>query len=256
MRLRQICLVAQDLEPTLKTLETLFDSPVIFRDPGVAHFGLENGLIMTGGDFLEVVSPLPGHTDTAAGRFLARHGNGFYMLILQCETAAPITAHIQSCGVRTIFSHIDDDIHATHFHPNDFGGAIVSVDSMGHDDWQSPQAYWRWANWPSETTDPTDISGTNTSVGALAGLQFAASDPTALCAHWSTLLQRPATSSTLSLDAAQFNFALHTVSQPRVTHVRLHAGRDAASDIRARAAQLGLPTDDDGVHFCGVTWQF
>lgn len=66
MRLRQICLVAQDLEPTLKTLETLFDSPVIFRDPGVAHFGLENGLIMTGGDFLEVVSPLPGHTDTTS----------------------------------------------------------------------------------------------------------------------------------------------------------------------------------------------
>ena len=33
------------------------------------------------------------------------------------------------------------------FIPKDFGGAIVSVDGMGRDDWQSPCAYWQWAKW-------------------------------------------------------------------------------------------------------------
>ena len=57
MRMRQICLVAEDLQSRLETLADLLASPVIYRDPEVAQFGLENGLIMTGGDFVEVVSP-------------------------------------------------------------------------------------------------------------------------------------------------------------------------------------------------------
>ena len=66
MRLRQICLVAEDLKSSLETLADLLASPVIYRDPEVSIFGLENGLVMTGGDFVEVVSPLAQASDTAA----------------------------------------------------------------------------------------------------------------------------------------------------------------------------------------------
>ena len=62
MRIRQIVFAANDLEPTLARLCTMLDGPVVFRDPGVAHFGLENGLLVSGGDFIEVVSPLPNKT--------------------------------------------------------------------------------------------------------------------------------------------------------------------------------------------------
>ena len=103
MRLRQICLVAENLQSSLETLAGLLASPVIYRDPEVAHFGLENGLIMTGGDFVEVVSPLARAGDTAAGRHLARRGNSFYMAIFQCADANPLIAHIMDNGGRDVF---------------------------------------------------------------------------------------------------------------------------------------------------------
>ena len=62
-----ICLVAEDLKSSLEMLSDLLASPVIYCDPQVAQFGLENGLIMTGGDFVEVVSPLADADDTVAG---------------------------------------------------------------------------------------------------------------------------------------------------------------------------------------------
>lgn len=62
MRLRQIALVAQDLE-------------VCFRDPGVADCGLHNALMPIGTSFLEVVSPA--RTGTPASRLLERRrGDG------------------------------------------------------------------------------------------------------------------------------------------------------------------------------------
>ena len=68
MRLRQICFVAHDLEKTLDQFCDLLQAEVCFRDPGVGHFGLANGLIEVGGDFLEVVSPT--EEGTTAGRYL------------------------------------------------------------------------------------------------------------------------------------------------------------------------------------------
>ena len=151
MRLRQICLVAEDLKSSLEMLSDLLASPVIYRDPEVAQFGLENGLIMTGGDFVEVVSPLADADDTAAGRHLARCGDSFYMAIFQCADANPhISGISKTMEVRGVFEIDAGGVRATHFHPKDFGGAIVSVDSMGRDDWQSPHAYWEWAKWPQD----------------------------------------------------------------------------------------------------------
>jgi hypothetical protein len=68
IRLRQIALVAAELEPVVTDLERAFDLEVCFRDPGVATFGLVNALLPIGTDFLEVVSPdRPG---TATIRFV------------------------------------------------------------------------------------------------------------------------------------------------------------------------------------------
>ena len=42
LRLRQIALVASELEPIVEDLGSVFGLEVCFRDPGVATFGLEN----------------------------------------------------------------------------------------------------------------------------------------------------------------------------------------------------------------------
>ena len=60
VRLRQICLVGQDLDYSVGLLTTLLDTTVAYRDPGVvpAFGGMFNALLFVGDDcFLEVVSP-------------------------------------------------------------------------------------------------------------------------------------------------------------------------------------------------------
>lgn len=265
MRLRQICLVAKDLQTSLETLVELLGSPVMYRDPEVAHFGLENGLIMTGGDFVEVVSPLADARDTAAGRHLARCGDSFYMAIFQCANAAPLITHIKDNGGRGVFEIDAGGVRATHFHPKDFGGAIVSVDSMGRDDWQSPQAYWQWAHWPPENSTAPD---TDTSVGALAGLCVSAGAPADMQNHsdlhnhsglhnrWAHFLQRPKESDRLLFDGAAIAFHEGDTPRAAISDIYFHAGRDSVSAIHARAERLGLPMQNGGVGFGGVVWHF
>ena len=259
MRLRQICLVAEDLRASLETLADLLASPVMYRDPEVAHFGLENGLIMTGGDFVEIVSPLANAGDTAAGRHLARCGDSFYMAIFQCADAGPLITHIKDNGGRGVFEIDAGGVRATHFHPKDFGGAIVSVDSMGRDDWQSPHAYWQWAEWPPEDAPPPD---TDTSVGALAGLRVSAGAPSDMQNHsdlqnrWMHFLQRPSQADRLLFDGAEIAFHQGDTPRAAITDIYFHAGRDSVSDIHARAERLGLPIENGGVSFGGVVWHF
>ena len=67
-------MVSSDLEASLSVLSEALNAPVVYRDPAVGFFGLENGLIQVGDCFLEVVSSLPeaDPTATAAGRYQRR----------------------------------------------------------------------------------------------------------------------------------------------------------------------------------------
>ena len=58
MWLRQIALVAHDLEPVVDRLEKVLGLKVAYRDPEVAVFGLVNAVMPVGGEFLEVVQPV------------------------------------------------------------------------------------------------------------------------------------------------------------------------------------------------------
>ena len=81
IHLRQICLVAAELQPVVEQLTNVFDIKVCHRDPVVKQYGLENVLLPLGTDFLEVVAPI--EENTAASRYLNRLGrNGGYMVIL------------------------------------------------------------------------------------------------------------------------------------------------------------------------------
>src|SRR5258705_9635637 len=84
MRLRQIALVAGDLEKTVDDLCAVLGLEVCYRDPGVAEFGLRNALMPIATSFLEVVSPQqPG---TTAGRLLEkRRGDGGYMVVVRTD---------------------------------------------------------------------------------------------------------------------------------------------------------------------------
>ena len=82
MRLRQVALVARDLERSVGELCDVLGIDVAYNDPNMVVFGLANAVIPVGNTFLEVVSPA--QEGTTAGRYLERRGgDGGYMLVLQ-----------------------------------------------------------------------------------------------------------------------------------------------------------------------------
>lgn len=196
MWLRQAVLVAAELEPVETVLREALGLGEPFRDPGVGAFGLVNAVFALGDCFLEVVSPM--QEGTAAGRYLARHGDGGYMAIFDLEDLEGARARAQELGVRTVWRIDLPDISGTHLHPADMRGAIVSLDQS------RPYGSWRWGGpkWTGRVGDGAP--------GRLAGITVAVSDPAAVATRWGQVLGVPAEDDgepLLALDGAEVRFA-------------------------------------------------
>ncbi len=174
LRLRQVALVAQHLDPVVDELCQRLGLSVCYRDPGVAEFGLHNALMGVGDQLLEVVSPMT--EGTTAGRLLAkRGGDGGYMAIYEVDDLEQRERHLADHGVRVVWQIDLPDIRARHLHPRDVGGAIVSVDQP------VPNGAWRWAG-------PDWVPHADTTVvTAIAGIVVGAADPVAMRARWAEL---------------------------------------------------------------------
>ena len=72
LRMRQICLVARDLDAAQADLTAIFGLEVCYRDPNIGRLGLRNFLLPVGDSFLEVVAPM--REGTTAERYLDRRG--------------------------------------------------------------------------------------------------------------------------------------------------------------------------------------
>ncbi len=226
-RLRQVAIVVRDLEPALRALSAALGAPVVERDPGLARFGLHNGLLQVGDCFLEVVAPLPPPplpptttttpgtgpaeednttADSAGGRYLARFGDGGYMLLVQVPSLAACEARmVTDMGLTPIFAsgrardgrdreHTpvaaappdEGGITGTHFHPRDMGCIVEVTES-------SPPNEWMWAGraWlqkgrggGSGGESPPHSALAATTCGHFAGVVVAVSDPERTCATW------------------------------------------------------------------------
>ena len=104
LRIRQICLVARDLEWTSGVLSAAFDAPVVFRDPRMAAGGnLTNTHIRLGDSFLETVSPSDRAwaKSTTQTRLLERNGDCGYMAIVQVPDIAVASRAMAEQGSQT-----------------------------------------------------------------------------------------------------------------------------------------------------------
>ena len=189
VRLRQAVLVARDLEPAYERLRDALGLGEPFRDPGVGAFGLHNVVCALGEDFLEIVSPT--QDGTAAGRHLERRGEGGYMLIFQLDDLAGARERARRLAVRTVWSIDLDDISASHLHPADLGGTIVSIDRP------RPPESWRWGG-----PDWIGHAGQG-SPGRLTGVTVRVPDPDAVAARWAEVLGLEPDGKTLRLDRDQ-----------------------------------------------------
>jgi hypothetical protein len=247
LRLRQITLVARELAPVLADVQGVFGVEVAYRDPSVSSFGLENAVLPVGHQFLEIVAPV--QEGTAGGRYLQRrHGDGGYMVILQCDEHGPRKARVEELGIRSVLEHDDGSYVIMQLHPRDTGGSFLEVDEQrGGEDLNGP---WMPAGPSWHEAVRTDV------VQGIAAAEIQAPDPSGLAQRWSDILEVPVTvdgdgRTALALDNATIRFVpdrdgrgegLGGVDLVAADHDRLLAG----------AADRGLTVDGDKVLVGGV----
>jgi hypothetical protein len=89
VRLRQICLIARDIDWAVNSLTAALDTRVAFRDPDIVQLDLFNALLQCGDCMLEIVSPTEAGYEkksTAAKLLEKKGGDCGYMAILQVRS--------------------------------------------------------------------------------------------------------------------------------------------------------------------------
>ncbi|HEX2465223.1 MAG TPA: VOC family protein [Thermoanaerobaculia bacterium] len=187
LRLRQIALVAEKLEPVVDDLRSVLGIEVCYRDPGVERFGLENALFPIGNQFLEVVAPTqPG---TAGGRYLERRGgDGGYMVITQCDDHAPRRRRVEELGIRIVTQFETEHFRNMQLHPKDTGGSFFEIDQE-----LGPEGFTEDGPWhPAGGADWKRAQRLDRVTG-IAAAEIQAPDPAATAARWSEIAQIPLT---------------------------------------------------------------
>jgi hypothetical protein len=186
LRLRQICLVAPQLEPVIGDIAAIMGLSVCYRDGNVAKYGLENALLPVDSVLLEVVVPTePG---TAAGRFIDRtNGRGGYMAIFCCDDPDARGRAANAIGVRTANVIDHPPYHGVQLHPRDCRAAFIEFNHTdGSDDTFGPYppAGPDWQNFiRKEVTQE------------LVGVEMESPDPEDLARHWAQIIGIPASRS-------------------------------------------------------------
>lgn len=247
MRLRQIALVAKDLEPIAAQLNAVFGLRIAFRDPAVATFGLVNAVMPAGGEFLEIVQPVT--ADASAGRYLTRRGgDAGYMLIFEAPDALTHRKRLMDKGLRIIAQWDKPHYTFTHFHPKDFDGVLVSVDTAGKGStWRE-----RYGDWPpagpqwKEYRAPDDVVG-------IVGATVQARDPEAAAARWADLLRADRDGPALVCDGATVRF-VEPVDADGTGIVGIDVGVADPASIVARAKSNNVAVVDGKPQIGGVSF--
>jgi hypothetical protein len=182
LRLRQICLVAAELEPAVRDLAEIFGVEICYRDGKVAKYGLVNALLPIGTSFLEVVSPT--RDGTAAGRYLERRrGDGGYMVIIDCDDIERRRALVEAMGVRIANPLAYQEYTGIQLHPRDTGGSFLEFNhTAGGAALDGPYhpAGPQWQRFIRR-----DVTR------ALLAAELQSPDPQALAERWSAIIERP-----------------------------------------------------------------
>ncbi len=229
LRLRQVCLVAADLERDAALVKSALGLEECHRDVNVAKYGLENVLFPVGTSFIEIVSPT--RPETAAGRFLDRHGGRYgYMVIMDCDDPAKWQARAESLGVRVANVIRHGDYFGVQLHPKDTGAAILEFNcTVGGRDPMGPYA-------PAGPNWQAAIRGQVTR--RLLSVEIECPDAAGFASRWGKLLERQvqdlgAGRFRLSLDAGAIDFLRGSGPEAVLAGVGLEAAqaRDAAISV-------------------------
>lgn len=245
MRLRQIALVAHELEPIVEQLEAVLGLRVAYRDPEVAVFGLVNAVFPVGGEFLEVVQPV--REDASAARYLKRRGgDAGYMVIMQSPDALLHRARLEKLGIRKIAELQNKKYAFTHFHPGDFNGVLTSIDSVGGvADYLDPDG-----DWPPAGRDWC-MARAAENVAGLTSVTIQARDPAEAAKRWGELLEAPVDNGTVRLAKGAIKF-VPPLDADGTGVVAIDVAVRDAEPILAAARERKLPVEGNSFRLCGI----
>lgn len=248
LRLRQICGLARELAPVESAIKEVLGVEVCYRDPGVAHFGLENALFPIGNQLLEVVAPI--QENTAGGRYLDRRGgDGGYMVITQTDDHAHRRARVDSLGVRLAHSYAADEFTNMQLHPRDTGGTFFEIDQQLGEDANNPDGPWHPAGPDWQRARRTER------VAGIAAAEIQCDDPEAVARRWGEIAEIDLDYSdgiyNLPLDNAQVRFVPCADGRPEgLGGIDVRASDKDA--ILAAAEALDSRDATDQVNLCGM----
>jgi len=254
LRLRQIALVAEKLEPVLDDLRAVLGLEVCYRDPGVERFGLENALLPIGNQFVEVVAPI--QSNTAGGRYLERRGgDGGYMVITQCDDHGPRRRRVEELGIRIVTQFTTEHFRNMQLHPKDTGGSFFEIDQqLGAGGWD--------VDGPWEPAGGGGWKGAQRldRVTAIRAAEIQSPDPASTAARWSEIAEIPLEKGPASVSGA---VPVLPFDGAAVRFVAIEDGRGeglGGIDLRVAdrgavltaARRRGAYRTDDQVYLCGM----
>ena len=116
----ELSIVVRDLEAAVQHYTRMFGLMVHHRGES-KEFGFKNAILPTGVGHIELLQPTD--PDKAVGRFLARHGEGVYLVGFECRDIPGAVTRLRKEGARV--DHPRSEI--AWVHPQDAHGVLVEL---------------------------------------------------------------------------------------------------------------------------------
>jgi hypothetical protein len=246
VRLRQICLVAETLEPVVSDIAAIMGLTICYRDPGLAKYGLENALLPVDATLLEVVAPI--QPDTAAGRFLQKSdGRGGYMAIFSCDDPDERGRNAETLGVRTANVIDHGPYHGVQLHPRDCRAAFIEFNhTAGSDNVLGPYPP-AGPDW--QRAIRSDVTQ------ALVAVELQSPDPVDLAQHWGRILGLAPSHVHGASEIALPNATLRFVEGERDAMTALTFRVNDPQHIGSEATSKGYAVSSDTFRLAGVDFR-
>jgi hypothetical protein len=236
--LRQIVLAVADLPKTADDLCYVFDTEIVHTDPSVSEYGIRNVVVRLGSQFVELVTPLG--NSAPINRYLSRHGEGLYAVLLQCDDDMTYRRRADELKIRRVLELEFGEFRCFQLHPIDAEiSVILEIDQQPNGPYG---AYYPGGGGPAAPLSAPPV---------ITGISVATADPGKLAERWGELLLRSARidskHAAVSLDNAELHF-LSRADPADTIGISVHDPEDTIE----RAASRGLPTGDSRVQAGGI----
>ena len=115
----ELSIVVRDLEAAIERYAKLFGTKVHQRGES-KEFGFKNAILPLGNGHIEFLEPTD--PNKAVGKFLAKKGEGVYLVGFECQDIPGAVSHLKTQGAR-----VDGRNDIAWIHPGDAHGVLVEL---------------------------------------------------------------------------------------------------------------------------------